>query len=99
MALQCNVSVRGGLTATAAYVRLKSLVATKVGNDWIGSVEWEVYKDAIEAAKAVNVRVSIPTSTIDRDKFALTLGVPNFVAQAYNWAKANKAEFAGATDV
>ena len=99
MALQVNVAVRGGLEVSSAYVRAKSITAVKVDSAWVGVIEWEGFKDATEAGKPANVRVPVPLSDIDRDKFPLTLTDGNFVAQAYAWAKANKAEFSGAQDM
>lgn len=97
MALQCNVALRGGITHGNAYVRPKIVMVSKRAGVWEAVVEWEGFKDGTEAG-AKNPR-HLFLSEIDRDKFAFNIDGVNPFAQAYAWAKANKSEFAGATDV
>lgn len=104
MALQMDVDLHGGITHKSAYVRVRGVRVSKDGTKWTGYVEWDCYKDDVEAKKkgdgpgASPVGSRLPSQHVTANKFPYDPAGDNPIAQAYEWAKGQDI-FVGAVDI
>ena len=99
MALQKDIPLAGGITATAAYARIFSLTFERRGNTILASVLVAVYKD--RPSRLADPEGAIAHMVEIAAEGPAVLGIlngANTIDAIYTYLK-TRPEFAGATDV